>query len=244
MHRVIATVSRWPTTASPFDHAPLASITPERISRSIVAAISSISGDAAISSMRGCLVARSEGTVKPYSRNSVAIGRESQEEQRHAGAVLELATVQRLFETVTSIDALGSVKVGLPEVWAFDGMVPFKANAGGNVNEACAVTIPSTNYVSQWRPSQRDEVDVTIETYLIDSPQTIICALTNLREARVRTQRGESNVAYVSPEMGAKRCSLLSESSIYSSAVSSSVPNSKPPTSRTKRDPRKTDRCC
>jgi hypothetical protein len=120
-------------------------------------------------------VTRAERTVKPYSCNGVTVRGESEKEQRHTGAVLELASVQSFFETVASIDTLGSVEVGLPEVRALYRVVSFEPNARGSVNEACAVTVPSTNYVSHWRPSQRDEVDVTIETYLIDSAQTIIC---------------------------------------------------------------------
>ncbi len=67
--------------------------------------------------------------MEPYSRNSIAIRGETEEEERYAMAILEIATVQRLFETVASIDALGSVEVDLPEVGPLDGMVPFKSNA-------------------------------------------------------------------------------------------------------------------
>jgi hypothetical protein len=70
-----------------------------------------------------------EGAVEPYPRNSLAIRGESEVEQRHAGAVLEITAAQRLFEAVTSIDALGSVEVDLPEIGSLNGMVSLEANA-------------------------------------------------------------------------------------------------------------------
>jgi hypothetical protein len=70
-----------------------------------------------------------EGAVEPYAGNSLAIRGESEIEQRDAGTVLEIAAAQRLFETVASIDSLGSVKVGLPEIGPLDRMVSLESNA-------------------------------------------------------------------------------------------------------------------
>ena len=90
--------------------------------------MSSISGDAAISSIKSGLVAPLEGAVEADTGDGLALGREAKEEQGDAAAIFEILAAKGALEAVVAVDALGLVEVHLPQVGPLEGVVALESD--------------------------------------------------------------------------------------------------------------------
>jgi hypothetical protein len=85
--------------------------------------------------------------VEAHPGDSVAVGRETEEEKRDASAVLEVLSPKGLLEASIPVDPLSTIEIHLPEIRAFVGVMALESNAGRLVHKARAVAVSSTDYV-------------------------------------------------------------------------------------------------
>jgi hypothetical protein len=70
-----------------------------------------------------------QGAMEAHAGDGVAVGVETEDEQRDAVALFEVGPSQRALKSPTAKDTFGLVEVNLPEVRSFQGMVAFETDA-------------------------------------------------------------------------------------------------------------------